>query len=732
MVAPLHRKQENGGREKILSIFDEVCADKGSVLNKDVLQYILQGVGLPEDVAIKLLARAGTAKTVDYRELIDGIFCKDVEQVAEDEFETTEPGLESSTPLLRYIRSCFAKQGASTEGISRDELKLALRAFQRTVPSLTDQYWVVEVVSRIFEELDVSAVGRISWPDFEQWLLRWESSRSDDEIIADLFDIFESHGNGKLHAQDLMDALLRLSRHLGDQEKAAAISASEAGQIIRDLDPDEDGDISFEQFSELMHAARSSLNMRSDGGSPHLVLNFDVNNTIVMIDSATGADTENLLSMVICNSAWGKIDFDEAGLPVRWVLQHKELSATRPEEDLRTYTEFAELTHPFVDGSDFPDKAAERIANEAVKESRRAALWTFTEDGMPGESLRPKLVEMKQALVLPEGVSGSEKAIAAGLTGGTVQLLPSFLHLLRELKRAGRSFSLCFRTFGRDLPKLQQEMQALCENRHPYYPESDEVVLDGSDGKCDYRMCLSSLQGCGTFYRNPHENDFIALIMGTIEQPKTLEEGIAFYANQEVEIATGVQDVCDLLSQLLSQSRTLCLRDFYQGWAAVGSKSHGGKPLFLGRIDPDKHSIFFDDHISASDPKIVDPIDVHLFPRRFSCAQIYGVHLVQAQPVHSITNRNYFLECIEACEKARAAKLQRWQKLQRLLGDYASVQQVLSSIAGSASPKSGSCSSSISSRSSPTSKAGHLAFRPWMASRAVRNSQVVSTFALDS
>ena len=43
----------------------------------------------------------------------------------------------------------------------------------------------------------------------------------------------------------------------------------------------------------------------------------------------------------------------------------------------------------------------------------------------------------------------------------------------------------------------------------------------------------------------------------------------------------------------------------FEGWAAAGS-SRGGKPFFLGRMDPAEHCIFFDDHITPLDPKIVD------------------------------------------------------------------------------------------------------------------------------
>ena len=83
------------------------------------------------------------------------------------------------------------------------------------------------------------------------------------------------------------------------------------------------------------------------------------------------------------------------------------------------------------------------------------------------------------------------------------------------------------------------------------------------------------------------------------------------------------------------------------------------------------------------------------------------MHLVQAQPLLSIRDRssssacsvvkvasccfarhqllpplrapafhrNYFVKCVEDCEAARAAKLQRWHKLKRLVGDLDGVRK---------------------------------------------------------
>lgn len=86
---------------------------------------------------------------------------------------------------------------------------------------------------------------------------------------------------------------------------------------------------------------------------PHLVLNFDVNNTVVMLDSATGADSKGLIAMVLSNSAWGTIQLDADGQPLSWQCQWSELTTQQPMPGLQTYTEFLghlsfTLFHSFV------------------------------------------------------------------------------------------------------------------------------------------------------------------------------------------------------------------------------------------------------------------------------------------------------------------------------------------------------------------------------------------------
>ena len=131
---------------------------------------------------------------------------------------------------------------------------------------------------------------------------------------------------------------------------------------------------------------------------------------------------------------------------------------------------------------------------------------------------------------------GSPSATAAGLEGEHCLLLPSFLALLRQLKRDGRSFSVCFRTFGRDLGRLESEYNALCTDTHPLFPAEEgapPLKMDGSDGAPDMRMDLSGNgTSCGAFFRassgTPEED--VKLAFGVIQRPRAFYDklGAAF------------------------------------------------------------------------------------------------------------------------------------------------------------------------------------------------------------
>ncbi|KOO35415.1 dpy-30 motif family protein [Chrysochromulina tobinii] len=441
-----------------------------------------------------------------------------------------------------------------------------------------------------------------------------------------LFDAIDTDHSGTLDANELLAILLKMGFSGLDEEACNA--------LIREVDLNGDSLVQREEFAALVTPTAPL-----DGARPHLVLHFDVNMTVIMLDSAIGGDSAKILNMVLSNCVWGKVTPAEP--EPTWELVSEIPSPTAPEIGLQTYAEYV-MSVTDVKGMSDVTKIRE------TKARRRKALQNFTSAGAPGAALAALLRSMADALKLPKQLISDEQADELkrlGLDGGVCVLLPSFLHLLRELKKTGRSFSICFRTYN-----------ALCEGTHPLFPGRD-VVLDGSDGGPDMRIDMGQVDKCGTFVRDGAGK--IALVLGTIEQPdraqaSSYDEIAKFYAAYDppVRVMPAIE-AANTLDFLLGPAapRTLALRDYYSGWEAVGCQAHGGKPLLL-KSSPTELQIFFDDHITSHDAHIIDcrrAADPDAEP--LPIAATLGIHLVKAEPVLSISQSSYFVDCIAEAEK---------------------------------------------------------------------------------
>lgn len=457
---------------------------------------------------------------------------------------------------------------------------------------------------------------------------------------------------------------------------------------LEEFDIMADSPLDLHEFLRFLRDAMAMQLVEVNGQQPHLMLNFDVNQTVIMLDSVRDVSVASCVNMVLSDHCWGNAVKTAAG--EHWQLSRNGPSTERPELGLMSYSEFVDQENPM------PEDRTDKDAVSEVRKRRRAFQAAFTEPGQPGERLRPMFKTMLNALMLPEGVRNTREAEAAGLEGESVLLLPCFINLLLELKQRHRSFSLIFRTYGLDLGKVQKELNALCEGRHPCYGGS--VRLDGSDGQPDYRMALDSVEKSGTWYREVEadgNNGLIALIMGTVLQPSERPKkgdilGLPFYEALKAAKEREIEEKGELDSPIemhldrdavmhycsFCRPQTIALRDFYPSWFQARKKSVGGKPMFVDRSSLHKVlPIFFDDHIEQKDAKIVDCRSVHRYLQGFkgsiNIGLAFGHYLVQAEPLKSITSPTYFLDKVKECESRHRALLERrretGRKVQRLL-----------------------------------------------------------------
>lgn len=553
----------------------------------------------------------------------------------------------------------------------------------------------------------------------------YEVLKLDEALLRLISDTLE--GEGAEFGLSRYDALLVALHLASDIEADTAVqlpNRNNFAEILEDFHVPFSDALDDAELSRLLQEALAARSLPTK--KPHLVLNFDVNQTVIMLDSIAGAKETHCCNEVLANHSWGRIHEGQ------WELVHPEPALQCPDPSLKNYEEFVVSTNPM------PEDKKDRDAVQKVREARRKMKRSFTDAGQPGQSLKPVHQQMVDALRLPAGISGTPEAQAAGLEGSSVFLLPCFIHVLIELKRQGRSFTLLFRTYGLDLAKVQKELNALCEGKHPLYPD---VRMDGSDGEADYRMHLESLTQSGTWYREnvgkaSDGQEVIALIMGTVAQPSERPKkgdilGLPFYehlktqkqqALREARVGDRVgefikkispaarallsnsndtanevgidirlgEDAIDLATSF-TEEKTIALRDFFPAWLAAGNKAWGGKPMFVDSAKlPEILPIFFDDNIGESEAKIVDIRSVAQYRRgmeegRITFSKASGLFAVKAHPLQSIRELNYFLDKIHECEAKHQLLLERraefgelvykmlskptsfWEELSRLL-----------------------------------------------------------------
>lgn len=518
------------------------------------------------------------------------------------------------------------------------------------------------------------------WERFGWWCV--------ERVLLEAFKLCDLDADSRHSAKELIVLLLLISAQRGDSD--ARLDLADAQRIVLEFDATGDGMLSEAEFLNMLHSLEReeqqlewddesdlghdvaatnhrypsprSVSKRGGGvggrdfeAQRHLVLFFDVNNTVLVADSLAGADATDLLSMTLAGNAWG-IQAQWRNGEETWIPICPEPRANPPWEGLSSYTEFVVQRHPMPEGK-------EPKAVEETKKLRRTALRTFCNAGQPGECFRPHMERLTEHLQRSGG-----------------RLLPSFYFLLLELKRAGRHFSVVFRTFGVDMDEtVMNEFNAFCEGRLPICQGGP--VLDGSDGLPDHRMDLRDPDSNGTFFRTA-DND-IALVWGTHEQPPR-GKGLEFFEGiPGCRVHAGVAEASQSLQdRIFTSSRTIALRDYYPGWARANFAGVGGKPLFLRVEDDTVHHIFFDDHIRPVDPTIVDVIDVREYPKRLPFAQVYDAHLVKANPLQSIAELSYFWDELARCERAKNAQLTLRKKVARMLYDVAAVRRVISRLSG--------------------------------------------------
>ncbi|KAG8557266.1 hypothetical protein GDO81_018389 [Engystomops pustulosus] len=171
-----------------------------------------------------------------------------------------------------------------------------------------------------------------------------------------------------------------------------------------------------------------------------LILHLDLNNTILVSDTATGQGPRAALNSYLSTVAWGRISASG-----EWQLVSDRPSVRSPcDGAINYYTYFGR------DGN---------FVNNKI-----------------GQSFRGVYDDHMKMLECPG--KADERFTQQGEDGRSYYwILPSFFHMLESLHLEGRQFCVILRTFGVDLPSVLQSVHAALQGKHPQFPQLQQVPL---------------------------------------------------------------------------------------------------------------------------------------------------------------------------------------------------------------------------------------------------------------
>jgi hypothetical protein len=232
-----------------------------------------------------------------------------------------------------------------------------------------------------------------------------------------------------------------------------------------------------------------------------LILNFDLNKTLIMVDNVQSLGLLEMVNSIISGSVYGEVENLEK--KKSWKIKDNNLDPSNEEikefkkKGYITYQNFVEniyLSFPKYEDS---ISLNERLENNLkIKQQQNTLKSEFTQEANPGYELREKAKEITNLLA-------------------NRFIIDSFFELLISLTKQEVDFKILFRSFGEDFHEVCEEFNTFCEGNHERYKG---VTFNGENNSKDLRINLDKNKAC--FYRN---DKVIYLVKGTFKHVKSME-----------------------------------------------------------------------------------------------------------------------------------------------------------------------------------------------------------------
>jgi hypothetical protein len=376
----------------------------------------------------------------------------------------------------------------------------------------------------------------------------------------------------------------------------------------------------------------------------HLVVHFDINETVLVGDDAGGDTREDSLNKILAKSAFVRIpttgddetpqllgksmDDDDQVVPTHWwdgsLIGDGEMKSPPP-----LYT-----------GWNWPPGCCPYYRTAFKK---RAKQFVHTADGKPYEALYH---EMERLIAFPQD---SDDAAADALPPILFHLLPALFHTLQTTRSNDTQprVTFCFRTFGSDLPEIADAVTAFARGQHPNYPGQVQPELELPRAKLvrgRWKTVTESSDG---------------------SKPTMLYQ-LLDYHDDTILVASGDDEIVQFL-----ESNIMCgIQDDYEFWAANEWEPWAGKPVWVPSTSDQVQHVLLDDNIHNLPNDSIASVrrqqqsgggDSSTAYETLSGPEIQemqGLHLIRVPTIEPILNPNWFVEQLGLAQSNFAAAAQ--------------------------------------------------------------------------
>lgn len=289
----------------------------------------------------------------------------------------------------------------------------------------------------------------------------------------------------------------------------------------------------------------------------HLIVHFDINETILVGDEAGGDTREDCLNKIVAKSAFVRIpaeffsgsDSDEHSKPTTHDITPTHWWDGTPIQETYEHLGEDDQIPPLFFGWDWPEGCCPYYRT-AFKSRSNSFLSHH------GSIYKP----VYESIVKSLNVRPLVKTLSPALS----DILPAFfesLVALRSSRREDHTTTIVLRTFGTDLPEIAQAVSLFARGKHPDYPDMyDERLILEKDRLVKGRWIKNSAKSGDGIDHDDSGYDY------------------QLWDQSDLVIASGDAQVLDFIH---SQCGSICgIQDDYDHWDANNCQPWAGKPIW--------------------------------------------------------------------------------------------------------------------------------------------------------